>query len=58
MVLTLSGIIVGGCMGAVLSFIKYLADAETTLSAVTSFFGTIIFVVLLFVRRDTIREND
>ena len=28
MVLTLSGIIVGGCMGAVLSFIKYLADAE------------------------------
>ena len=35
MVLTLSGIIVGGCMGAVLSFIKYLADAETTLASIT-----------------------
>ena len=35
MVLTLSGIIVGGCMSAVLSFIKYLADAETTLASIT-----------------------
>ena len=35
MVLTLSGIIVGGCMGAVLSFVKYLADAETTLASIT-----------------------
>lgn len=35
MILTLSGIIVGGCMGAVLSFIKYLADAETTLASIT-----------------------
>lgn len=34
-VLTLSGIIVGGCMSAVLSFIKYLADAETTLASIT-----------------------
>ena len=34
-VLTLSGIIVGGCMGAMLSFIKYLADAETTLASIT-----------------------
>lgn len=33
--LTLSGIIVGGCMSAVLSLIKYLADAETTLSSIT-----------------------
>lgn len=35
MALTLSGIIVGGCMNAVLSFIKYLADAETTLASIT-----------------------
>ncbi len=35
MILTLSGIIVGGCMSAVLSFIKYLADAETTLASIT-----------------------
>lgn len=35
MVLILSGIIVGGCMGAILSFIKYLADAETTLAGIT-----------------------
>lgn len=35
MILTLSGIIVGSCMGAVLSFIKYLADAETTLASIT-----------------------
>lgn len=34
-VLTLSGIIVGGLMGSVLSFIKYLADAETTLASIT-----------------------
>ena len=34
-ILTLSGIIVGGCMSAVLSFIKYLADAETTLASIT-----------------------
>lgn len=34
-VLTLSGIIVGGCMSAVLSFIKYFADAETTLASIT-----------------------
>ena len=32
MILTLSGIIVGGCMSAILSFVKYLADAETTLA--------------------------
>ena len=35
MALTLSGIIVGGFMGALLSFIKYLADAETTLASIT-----------------------
>ena len=35
MILVLSGIIVGGLMGAILSFIKYLADAETTLSSIT-----------------------
>lgn len=34
-VLTLSGIIVGGCMSAILSFIKYFADAETTLASIT-----------------------
>lgn len=34
-ILTLSGIIVGGCMSAILSFIKYLADAETTLASIT-----------------------
>jgi iron complex transport system permease protein len=32
MILTLSGIIVGGFMSAILSFVKYLADAETTLA--------------------------
>ena len=35
MTLTLSGIIVGGLAGSVLSFIKYLADAETTLASIT-----------------------
>ena len=35
MILVLSGIIVGGLMGAVLSFIKYIADAETTLASIT-----------------------
>lgn len=35
MILVLSGIIVGSLMGAILSFIKYLADAETTLSSIT-----------------------
>ena len=35
MILTLSGIIVGGLMGSVLSFVKYLADAETTLASIT-----------------------
>ena len=35
MTLPLSGIIVGGLMGSVLSFIKYLADAETTLASIT-----------------------
>ncbi len=35
LVLTLSGIIVGGCMSALLSFVKYLADAETTLASIT-----------------------
>lgn len=35
MILTLSGIIVGGLMGSILSFIKYLADAETTLASIT-----------------------
>lgn len=35
MILVLSGIIVGGLMSAILSFIKYLADAETTLSSIT-----------------------
>lgn len=34
-ILTLSGIIVGGCMSAVLSFVKYFADAETTLASIT-----------------------
>ena len=34
-ILILSGIIVGGCMSAILSFIKYLADAETTLAGIT-----------------------
>lgn len=34
-ILTLSGIIVGGCMSSILSFIKYLADKETTLSTIT-----------------------
>lgn len=34
-ILTLSGIIVGGCMSSILAFIKYLADAETTLSSIT-----------------------
>ncbi|MCQ3035973.1 MAG: iron ABC transporter permease [Bacilli bacterium] len=33
--LLLSGIIVGGLMSSILSFIKYLADAETTLAAIT-----------------------
>ena len=37
---------------------RVFTAAEIPLSAVTGFFGTIIFVVLLFVRRDTIREND
>lgn len=35
MILILAGIIVGGCMSAILSFIKYLADAETTLASIT-----------------------
>ena len=35
MMLVLSGIIVGGLMSAILSFIKYLADAETTLAGIT-----------------------
>lgn len=35
MILVLSGIIVGGLMSAILSFIKYLADAETTLASIT-----------------------
>ena len=35
LMLVLSGIIVGGLAGAVLSFIKYLADAETTLASIT-----------------------
>lgn len=34
-ILILAGIIVGGCMSAILSFIKYLADAETTLASIT-----------------------
>ncbi len=34
-ILTLSGIIVGGCMSSVLSFVKYFADAETTLASIT-----------------------
>lgn len=34
-ILTLSGIIVGGCMSSILSLIKYFADAETTLSTIT-----------------------
>ena len=32
--------------------------AEIPLSAVTGFFGTIIFVVILLLRRNTIHEND
>ncbi len=35
LMLVLSGIIVGGLAGAVLSLIKYLADAETTLASIT-----------------------
>lgn len=35
MILVLSGIIIGSCMSSVLSFIKYLADAETTLASIT-----------------------
>ena len=35
MTLVLSGIIIGGLMGALLSFIKYLADVETTLASIT-----------------------
>lgn len=35
LILTLSGIIVSGCMTSILSFIKYLADAETTLASIT-----------------------
>lgn len=35
MSLVLSGIIVGGLAGALLSFVKYLADAETTLASIT-----------------------
>lgn len=34
-ILTLSGIIVGGCMSSVLSFVKYFADVETTLASIT-----------------------
>ena len=33
--LVLAGIIVGGLASAILSFIKYLADAETTLASIT-----------------------
>ena len=33
--LVLAGVIVSGFMGAVLSFIKYLADVETTLASIT-----------------------
>ena len=35
MSLPLAGIIVGGLMGSILSFIKYAADAETTLASIT-----------------------
>lgn len=35
MTLVLSGIIVGGLAGSLLSFVKYLADAETTLASIT-----------------------
>ena len=35
MTLVLSGIIVGGLSGAILSFVKYMADAETTLASIT-----------------------
>ena len=35
MILVLSGIIVSGLMSSILSFIKYLADAETTLASIT-----------------------
>ncbi len=35
MTLVLSGIIVGGMAGALLSFVKYLADAESTLASIT-----------------------
>lgn len=34
-ILLLSGIIIGGLMSAILSFIKYLADPESTLSSIT-----------------------
>ena len=35
MTLVLAGIIVGGLAGALLSFVKYIADAETTLASIT-----------------------
>lgn len=35
MTLVLSGIIVGGLAGSLLSFVKYIADAETTLASIT-----------------------
>ena len=35
MTLVLAGIIVGGLAGAILSFVKYVADAETTLASIT-----------------------
>ena len=37
---------------------RVFTAAEVPLSAVTGFFGTIVFVVLLFIMRDSIREND
>ena len=35
MTLVLAGIIMGGLAGAILSFVKYMADAETTLASIT-----------------------
>lgn len=37
---------------------RVFTAAEIPLSAVTGFFGTVVFVVLLFVRRNTLCEND
>ena len=37
---------------------RAFTSSEIPLSAVTGFFGTIIFIIILFARRNTINEND